>query len=255
MTDLTSHYRLNMPLRAEKEVSYIYALAEVLRESPLSEVEKMMHFALYSPRQSIATFLAKYEIFKRILNIQGSIIECGVAYGSGLMSFATFSAIFEPVNHTRKIIGFDTFEGFPSLSEKDKTGKDPNARHGGMNVDSYAELNKSIGVFDQNRFVGHISKVELVKGDLTMTAPEYLKNNPHLVVALLYLDLDLYEPTKVAIQTFLHRMPKGAIIAFDELNHPDWPGETLAVLEDIGIQNLRIERFPFDSVRCFAVIE
>ena len=81
-----------------------------------------------------------------------------------------------------------------------------------------------------------------------MTAPGYLKNNPHLVVALLYLDLDLYEPTKVAMQTFLPRMPKGAIIAFDELNHPDWPGETIAIMEEIGIRNLRIERFPFDSV-------
>lgn len=255
MKNVTDHYRLNLPLRSEKEVSYIYELAELLKKSSLSDVERAMHFPLYAPRQSIASFLFKYEIFKRILNVQGSIVECGVAYGSGLMSFATFSAIFEPVNHTRKIIGFDTFEGFPRLSEKDKAGQDPNAREGGMKVDSYTELNKCISLFDQNRFVGHLNKVELVKGDLTKTAPEYLKNNPHLVVALLYLDLDLYEPTKVAIQTFLPRMPKGAIIAFDELNHPDWPGETLVVLEEIGIRNLKIERFPFDSVRSFAVIE
>lgn len=254
MADVTSHYRLNMPLRSEKEVNSVMNLAHVLDESTLSDVEKMMHFPLYSPRQSIATFLLKYEIFKRIINIQGSIIECGVAYGSGLMSFATFSAIFEPVNHTRKIIGFDTFEGFPSLSDKDNKDGDPNAKIGGMNVDSYNEIMKCISIFDQNRFIGHINKVELVKGDLTKTAPEYLKNNPHLVVALLYLDLDLYEPTKIAIETFLPRMPKGAIIAFDELNHPDWPGETLALLETIGIRNLRIERFPFDSVRSFAVI-
>lgn len=255
MTDVTTHYRLNMPLRAEKEVNYVLELAEVLRESSLSDVEKIMHFPLFSPRQSIATFLLKYEIFKRILHIQGSIIECGVAYGSGLMSFATFSAIFEPVNHTRRIIGFDTFEGFPSLSDKDKPGQDPNAKVGGMNVNSYEELTRCIKIYDQNRFVGHLKKVEIVKGDITKTAPEYLENNPHLVVALLYLDLDLYEPTKVAMETFLPRMPKGAIIAFDELNHPDWPGETLALLETIGIRNLRIERFPFDSVRSFAVIE
>jgi len=255
MTDVTNHYRLNMPLRTEKELNYVLELAEVLRESSLSDVEKLMHFPLFSPRQAIAAFLLKYEIFNRILHIQGSIIECGVAYGSGLMSFALFSAIFEPVNHTRRIIGFDTFEGFLSLSDKDKQGQDPNAKIGGMRVDSYAEINKCISIFDQNRFIGHINKVELVKGDLTKTAPEYLKNNPHLVVALLYLDLDLYEPTKVAIETFLPRMTKGAVIVFDELNHPDWPGETIAVIESIGIRNLRIERFPFDSVRSFAVIE
>src|SRR4030066_623136 len=165
MTDITNHYRLNMPLRTEKELNYVLELAEVLRESSWSDVEKLMHFPLFSPRQAIAAFLLKYEIFNRILHIQGSIIECGVAYGSGLMSFALFSAIFEPVNHTRRIIGFDTFEGFPSLSEKDKAGQGPNAKVGGGNVCSFKEILKCINVFDQNRFIGHINKVELVKGD------------------------------------------------------------------------------------------
>lgn len=247
-------YRLGMPLRTEKEKDYTQELSGILNDSSLSEVEKMMHFPLYVPRQEMAAFLAKYELFKRILNVQGSVVECGVAYGSGLMAFALFSSIFEPVNHTRKIIGFDTFAGFPGLSDKDKEGKDPNAKAGGMNIDSFEELKKCIRLFDQNRFIGHIPKVELIKGDIAKTAPKYIKDNSHLVVALLYLDLDIYEPTKLAIKTFLPRMPKGAIIVFDELNHPDWPGETLAVLEELGINNLKIERFPFDSVRSFAVI-
>jgi len=252
---LEAQYRLGMPLRTEKEVDYVQGIAALLEDSGFSDVEKLINFSLYTPRQEIASFLAKYEIFKRILNVQGSIVECGVAYGSGLMSFANFSAIFEPVNHTRKVIGFDTFSGFPKLSNADREGKDPNAKSGGMCVDSLEELKKSITLFDQNRFVGHIDKVELVKGDITKTAPEYIKDNPHLIIALLYLDLDLCEPTKVAIKTFLPRMPKGAIIVFDELNHPDWPGETTAVLDELGIGNLKIERFSFDSVRSFAVVE
>jgi hypothetical protein len=94
-----------------------------------------------------------------------------------------------------------------------------------------------------------------VKGDVTVTIPEYLEKNPHLIISLLYLDLDLFEPTKTAIQYFLPRMPKGSLIVFDELNHPDWPGETLAVVEELGIGNLHLERFPFDTTRSFAIIE
>ncbi len=255
MTKKNSYYRLGMPHRTKKETDYVSKLANVLRESKLSDVEKLMHFQLYAPRQNISSFLTKYEIFKRILNIHGSIIECGVAYGSGLMSFAHLSSIFEPVNYSRKIIGFDTFEGFPGLSVKDSKGRDPNAKRGGMRVDSYGELTKCVLLFDQNRFLSHINKIELVKGDINKTAPKYVKDNPHLTVALLYLDLDLYEPTKIALQTFVPRMPKGSIIAFDEVNHPDWPGETIAVMEEIGLNKIRIERFPFDSVRSFAVIE
>jgi hypothetical protein len=62
------------------------------------------------------------------------------------------------------------------------------------------------------------------------------------------MDFDIYEPTKIALKYFLPRMPKGAILAFDEINNPWWPGETLALLETMGdkFNNLEIKRFNFD---------
>ena len=75
-----------------------------------------------------------------------------------------------------------------------------------------------------------------------------------MFVALLYLDLNLYEPTKVAIQTLRARMPKGSVIVFDELNLKQWPGETLAVQETLGIQNIRLERFSHHPQISFAVL-
>jgi hypothetical protein len=177
-----------------------------------------------------------------------------VAYGAGTMSFSHFSSIYEPVNYTRRIIGFDTFEGFPSLTTVDKGGSE-HAFVGGMHVDSYSELKTCIDLYDQNRTVGHIPKVELVKGDALKSIPEYVEKNPHLVISLLYLDFDLYEPTLAALKHFLPRMPKGAILAFDELAIPDWSGETMAVMEEVGISNLRIQRMPFDTTRSFAIIE
>jgi len=254
MNKFKKQYRFDMPLRTSKEKDNVLELAKIMQESSLSDFEKATHFSLFAPRQAISSFLFRYEIFKRILNIQGSILECGVAYGSGLMTFALLSSIFEPVNHTRRIVGFDTFTGFPEISTKDNKKGDPNAKVGGLKIDSFEEIQKCVKVFDQNRFIGHIEKVQLVRGDLIKTAPAYLKNNPHLTVALLYLDLDIYEPTRVALKTFLPRMPKGSIIVFDQLNHPDWPGETLAPEESLGIKNLKIQRFPFDSIRSYAVI-
>ena len=105
-----------------------------------------------------------------------------------------------------------------------------------------------------NRAISHIPKVELVKGDICATAEQYVDENPHLVVSLLYLDVDLYEPTRRALEIFVPRMPKGAIIAFDELNAKIFPGETAAVDEVLGLRNLEIKRFPFDSYVSYAVI-
>ena len=63
---------------------------------------------------------------------------------------------------------------------------------------------------------------------------------------MLYLDFDIYEPTKVALLNFLPRMPKGSILVFDEIHNPHWPGETQALVDVLGINNVEIRNFPFN---------
>ena len=93
-----------------------------------------------------------------------------------------------------------------------------------------------------------------MKGDICKTAELYLEDNPQLVISLLYLDMDIYKPTKAAIETFLPRMTKGGIIAFDELNYEKCPGETIAVNEILGINNLKLERLTIDPSMSYHVI-
>lgn len=216
---------------------------------------KMENFPKYVRRQNLTRFLVLYEIFKKIIEVKGSIVECGVNQGFGTMSWAKFSAILEPVNLTRRIYGFDTFEGFPEISEHDKSASSDHVEAGDLAADAYDELNGLAQIFDSTRFLGHIPKIELVKGDAVATIPRFVTEKPHLVVSLLFLDFDLYEPTRVALEHFVPRMPKGAVIAFDELDNPLWPGETRAMLEFAETNRLRIERLPFDPYVGFAVID
>ena len=125
---------------------------------------------------------------------------------------------------------------------------------GDLYADSEAEILQLAAINDSTRFLGHIPKVQLVKGDATLTIPKFVQETPHLLVSLLFLDFDLYEPTKAALQHFVPRMPKGAVIAFDELDNPLWPGETLAMLEVCGAGSLKIQRVDFDPYIGFAVI-
>jgi hypothetical protein len=236
------------------DLNYYQSLGRYWDESIGSNIDKLRSFTKYVPFGEFPKFLAKYEIFKKILNIHGAILECGVHQGGGLMTWGLLSSIFEPVNHVRKIVGFDTFEGFASISDKDKANNE-HAIKGGLAVDSYNDLQIAIANFDSFRPLGHIPKIEIVKGDASATIPEYIEKNPHLVVALLYLDFDLFEPTKVAIEQLRSRMPKGAIIVFDELYIKQWPGETEAVQETLGIKNLKIERFHFHPQISYAVLD
>lgn len=239
----------------KNDYDYLEKLNKYFSTGIGTNIDKLSSFTKYIPRQNMTYFLSRYEIFKKILNVHGSIVECGVFFGAGLMTFAQLSSIFEPVNHTRKIIGFDTFAGFTSLGHHDKGSTSEFAKKGSLSMNSYKDLEKCIELYDENRFLNHISKVELVKGDATKTIPKYLKQNPHTVVSLLNLDMDIFEPTKVALEYFVPRMPKGAVIIFDELNSKDWIGETKAVLATIGIRNLRIERLPFDSHISYAILD
>ena len=195
-----------------------------------------------------------YEVFKLVLPVKGSVVECGVYKGFGLMTWAKLSTMLEPENLTRRIYGFDTFEGFPSVSDEDANYV-KNPSWGDLFADSYQELQELIVEYDRDRFLGHLEKVYLIKGDLVQTVPKFIEDNPHLIVSLLFLDVDLFEPTKLAIENFLPRMPKGAVIAFDELDNPMWPGETLALLESIGIKNLALRRFDWDPYISYAVLE
>ncbi len=241
-------------LRTDAEQNESALISNLFSSNISSLEEKLDSFPKYIRRQKLTRLLALYEIFKLALNVKGSIVECGVNQGFGLMSWAKFSAILEPVNLTRRIYGFDTFEGFPSISTHDRSKSSQHIKEGELSAPVHDELLELIEIYDSTRFLGHVNKVNLIKGDANKTIPSFLEDNPHLLVSLLFLDFDLYEPTNVALKHFLPRMPKGAILAFDELDNPLWPGETLAMLEFHKEKNFKIQRLDFDPYIGYIVI-
>lgn len=228
-------------------------IARIFEDCHDSTEDKLNSFPKYARRQHLKRFLAMYELFKLALPVKGSVVECGVFRGFGLMSWAKLSSILEPENLTRRIYGFDTFEGFPSLAEKDQN-PNTSTHIGDLRSSSYDELQELISLYDQDRFLGHIPKVSLVKGDISSTAVKFIEENPHLLVSLLFIDCDLYEPTKVALRHFLPRMPRGAVLAFDELDNPQWPGETIAMLEETAGRPLALRRLEWDPYISYAIL-
>jgi hypothetical protein len=222
--------------------------------------QDFFNFTKYVRRHELARFMVQYELFKRIQPVKGSIIECGVYLGAGVMAWAKLAETLEPYNFLRKVYGFDTFEGFPSVSITDVSHGQENAAITKVGYlkpeyDILTELEQCIAEFNETRLLKHQDKVLLVKGDAVQTIPAFLQRNPHVLVSLLYLDFDLYEPTLVALKEFLPRMPKGAIVAFDELHDSKWPGETQALLKALDLNRYRLESFPFEPHISWITIE
>ena len=78
-------------------------------------------------------------------------------------------------------------------------------------------------------------KYDLRAGDAAVEITKYLKEAPETIIALAFFDFDLYEPTKQCLEKIRPRLVKGSVLAFDELNDPDSPGGTVALMERSGL--------------------
>ncbi len=215
---------------------------------PLETKEKLENFPNWVRHRDLARFLYKAEIYKSIIKVPGVIFECGVLYGGSLATWLHLGEIYEPVNYGRRVYGFDTFDGFPDVSEEDKpvNPKYPELYQAGTYSSEKAEKHifELFPLIDKTRKIPQIPRIRLVKGDVCETVSQVLQEDKSILVAMLYLDLDLYKPTKEVLEACLPRMAKGSIICIDELCYEDWPGETQAVYDVLNINNLTIERSP-----------
>lgn len=207
---------------------------------------------LFSNRISVQSLISRYELYKLIQDVPGDIVECGVYQGNSLLWMAHLSVILEPFAINRKIIGFDTFEGFASIDPK----YDPQDVSSKNFSDTSMELiQQSLDAIDVVRPVNRIKRFELVKGDIVETVPDYVRRDPGFTCAMLILDTDLYKPTLVALESIVPLMPKGAIVVFDEYNYQNFKGETKAFKDYAPLNKFRVKRFRHDSCLAYFEIE
>jgi hypothetical protein len=221
-------------LRHKPEMLQKEGLERLFENSSLSTFEMFRSFPVFTPRINLARFLLHYEIFKRVQNLPGSIIDLGVFHGGSTFTFAKLCEIFCPTDIKKTIYAFDTFSGFTSLSSQDgpedkATGKVA----GGYGVPNglMDELEDAKKAMDHDRHLSGVERIKFIKGDVCETVPKFMREKEGLKIALLNLDLDLYEPTKVALEQFVPSMVKGGVIIIDQYADNNFSGETKAVDE------------------------
>lgn len=235
------------------EVLAYEKIRALMKSSPIPDREVLGNLGLYLTRPSMARLLFMHNLYQKIIHSHGVIMEFGVRWGQNLALFETFRTIYEPHNVSRKIIGFDTFSGFPTVAPEDGSMVDTGVCNVTPGYES--QLEELLEAHEQLAPRSHLRKFELVKGDLIETLPQYLERHPETIIALAYIDVDLYQPTKRCLELIRNRLAKGSIIAFDELNMEEFPGETIAVMEVLGINNLKLVRDPIVPYQSYAVME
>jgi hypothetical protein len=202
-------------------------------------------------RLSISRVLYYDDLYKKILDIPGVICEFGVRWGATLAQLISFRGVYEPYNYSRKIYGFDTFQGFTTIDEKDSGFSqlgDYSVTPGHLEL-----LEEILTIHESFSPISHVKKFGLVKGDASQTVGPWLAENPHAIISMAIFDMDVYKPTRDVLEMILPRLVKGSLLVFDELNIEEFPGETQAVDEVLGLNNISLRRNPHQPFCAWAV--
>lgn len=201
-------------------------------------------FYLTCETSRIGKFLNHWEIYKHIVDIPGDILEFGVYKGTSLVRLLSFRDLVE-TSSSRKVFGFDVFGKFPDeLSlETDRSFVDKFEAAGGYGI-SKEEL-------DNHLKAKGIQNYELIQGDIFKTIPEFLAAHPARKIALLHIDVDVYEPSKFILENLWERMVPGGVLMLDDYGTVD--GETRAVDEFFKGQNIRMHKPRFNYIPSYII--
>ena len=240
---------------AEKKNRQI--LIELFNNWPGGEEFKMRNLGLFQNRINLMRILFMNELYQKTIDVTGDILEFGCRWGQNLSLFLNFRGIYEPYNMQKKIIGFDTFSGFPSISKHESKGNKKLAKLGAFSTTQNYEkyLKKILDYQASESPANHFERHELIKGDASKTIKKYLKSNQQTLISLAYFDMDIYKPTKDCLKAIKPHLTKGSVIGFDEPNSKDFPGETIAIKEVFGEINFKIYQSKFSAGSGYLIIK
>lgn len=183
--------------------------------------EGFNRFIISDDTKVFGKLLARATLMQEVKDIPGDIVECGVFKGSGIFTFLKLKRYLCP-NSYKKVIGFDIFnsqELINSLHDIDKSTmhelfKSRDFDHK-PEYKEFLELKLKECGFQQHEFL-------LIMGDVSKTTPKFIDENPGFKISLLYLDLDLEEPTYDVLCAFWDRVSLNGIVVFDEYAYSKW---------------------------------
>lgn len=238
-----------------KEKDNVKKLVALLRECPIPDGQLLSNLGLFLTSKELSRILFMDFIYRQAVEVQGIVVEFGTRWGNNLAIFEALRGIYEPFNRHKKIVGFDTFEGFPSVSPQD--GNSDLIAAGNLSCTSNYSvyLDRVMKCHEESNPLDHLQKYDIRVGDATKEINKYLEDNPETIIALAFFDFDIYAPTKECLLAIKPRLVKGSLLAFDELNDHDSPGETIALQEVFGLNNMRLKRYRYASRVSYFILE
>jgi len=231
-----------------RDKSYQQEMQAILEKTPHSLPHMLSHWPAYVRRIHFTRFMAHYELFRKTLDIPGSIVELGVSRGVSFFTWHKLLEVFAPADTARKVYGFDSFEGLTDFTESD--GISAADALNDKKVGGWSAAGVEDEIFGLARLANADNvlareRSRLIKGRVQETLPPFLAQTPGLRISLLHFDLDLYEPTIFALEQLWDLVVPGGVVIFDEYALPPWGGEATAFDEFVRRRGLDVRLHKF----------
>lgn len=183
-------------------------------------------------------FLFK-DLYEKILQIPGSILELGVQFSPNIFLLQELRKSLEPYNVSRRIIGIDTFSGFPNyLTDEEKKRK---IKTKGFSVPKkfYKDLSNLLNIIYEDVSLIH-PKPEIFQGKSEVVLKNILKKDSSILFSLVIFNMNLFKPTNQCLKIIYENLQKGTILFFNEFGCKQYPGETKAVMQFFKKKKIKI---------------
>jgi hypothetical protein len=178
------------------------------------------------------------KLVEEICDLDGDVVECGVASGTSL---AMLTSLVKTHGGDRDVWGFDSWAGLPPPSGADLG--DASIATGGMfSYASTTSVREELLAYGLTR--DEVTRINLIPGLFSETLPLYAGR-----IALLHLDVDLYQSYLDCLTTLWPRVQVGGVVAFDEYGEGDlWPGARRAVDQFLAAPSIHASELHHDAL-------
>lgn len=242
---------------SQRDEFYWEELERLCKDNNVSLKMILTNYMAFIQRRDLPQLLAYYELFKLVKDLPGSIAEVGVFIGNGLFTWTKLIETFFPGNRGKKVFGFDNFSGYT----QNLTGHDETAVQyieslvGNFKIDYefVATLEK---LHNLDAIIAGVERVKIYNDDLLSGINTFKSENIGVRLKLLVVDVNLYLPTKVALENLYDMLVPGGVLALRGYGVKPWEGESLAVDEFLAERKItKINSFDFSMYPSIYIVK
>lgn len=233
----------------DRDEDYFREIDALIDSQSISVRDVLKNYPAFIRRRELPRLLAHWELFKLIKDLPGSVVELGVYFGSGMFTFAKMMETFCPGDRSRKVYGFDTFDGYSDFSNNDDSAENWVKDSIGEKKSNFQVVEKLSELNNLDNFVSGVERSVIIPGDVLQTVPTFASQSNGLRISLLYFDTNLYEPTLTGLKYLYPLVVPGGVVAFNAYGIPPWEGEARAFEEYFASMGLpELKKWDFSNI-------